>query len=94
MPKITIEISDTVHQLLEALTKGDYAPRTVEGVVTKLVDHAQQGVYRPGAWEREWLTQAFGDDWTHHLETGDPYGRPDSPMFQRPKRGNTGQRQR
>ena len=40
MQKITIEVSDTVHQLLEVLTKGDYAPKTVEDVVVKLVDQA------------------------------------------------------
>lgn len=32
-------------------------------VLQKLADHAQQGVLRPGAWERYWLVQAFGDTW-------------------------------
>lgn len=45
-------------------------------VIMSLIDHAQQGVYRPGAWEREWLIQAFGDLWTEKLVAGDPYGRP------------------
>jgi len=86
MPKITIEVSDVVYGLLEVLTKGDGAPKTVEGVVLTLVDHAQQGVYRPGAWERQWLEQVFfADEWQPHLEPGDPYGRPDSPMFRRPR---------
>jgi hypothetical protein len=83
---IAVELNDTVYALLEALTKGAYAPASVDDVVLKLVDHAQQGVYRPGAWERDWLCQAFGDDWTEYLEPGDPYGRENCEhIFQRPK---------
>jgi hypothetical protein len=73
---ITVEVNDVVYGLLEALAQGPYGQNTVEGVVSKLIDHAQQGVYRPGAWERAWLEQAFGDDWIENLEPGDPYGRP------------------
>jgi len=75
---ITLELDPTVYSLLEVLTRGESAPvDSVEGVIYKLIDHAQQGVHRPGAWEREWLTQAFGDDWMiEQLEPGDPYGRP------------------
>jgi len=84
--KITIEVSDVVYQLLEVLTKGEHAPRSVEEVVGILVDHAQQGVYRPGAWERQWLEQVFFDEWQQFLEPGDPYGRPDCDrVFQRPR---------
>ena len=87
MKTITLEIGDTLYALLEVLTRGESAPqRTVEGVIYELIDHAQQGVYRPGAWERDWLCRVFGDDWTRHMEPGDPYGRPDSPMFERPKK--------
>jgi len=87
MPKITVEVSDVVYDLLKVLTKGKCSGcSSVEDVVAKLIDHAQQGVYRPGAWEREWLMQAFGDDWTESLERGDPYGRPgENLMFNRPK---------
>jgi len=85
MPKITVEVSNTVYALLEVLAKGNFCS-SVEDVVGQLIDHAQQGVYRPGAWEREWLMQAFGDDWTSFLEPGDPYGRPgNNSMFNRPK---------
>jgi hypothetical protein len=85
--KITIELDRVVYDLLQALTCGPYAPQSVEDVVMELVDHAQQGVYRPGAWERGWLCQAFGDEWTASLEPGDPYGRPDGEhIFQRPKK--------
>lgn len=85
--KITVEVSDVVYQLLSVLATGPYAPATtVEGVVGQLIDHAQQGVYRPGAWEREWLMQAFGSEWTAALEPGDPYGRGgDNSMFSRPR---------
>jgi hypothetical protein len=89
--KITVEVSDVEYKLLEVLTKGQYgaAESGVEGVVRELIDHAQQGVYRPGAWERQWLMQAFGDDWTAHLEPGDPYGREGGEaIFQRPRRGD------
>jgi hypothetical protein len=84
MPKITIEVSDTVYELLKTLDEKG----SVEVVLTELADHAQQGVYRPGAWERDWLIQAFGPDFIARLEPGDPYGRPDSPMFQRPRKSS------
>lgn len=83
MPKITItiEVSDTVYKLLQVLDPHGSA----EVVLLTLADHAQQGVYRPGSWERDWLVSVFGSEWIERLEPGDPYGRPDSPMFQRPK---------
>jgi len=46
VPKITIEVSDTVYKLLQVLEPEG----TVEGVLLTLADHAQQGVYRPGSW--------------------------------------------
>lgn len=83
MPKITIEVSDTVYELLKTLDPEG----CVEVVVEQLVDHAQQGVYRPGAWERPWLMQAFGEDFIEQLETGDPYDRAATHnLFQRPAR--------
>lgn len=91
--RITIDIDDTVYELLEVLTHGEYAPESVEAVIGQLIDHAQQGVYRPGAWERDWLRQAFGDDWTAYLEPGDPYGRADcESIFQRPKKPRSSRR--
>lgn len=86
MPKITIEVSDTVYQLLKVLGHADGGNYSVKDVVETLVDHAQQGVYRPGAWEREWIERIFPLGWQDHLEAGDPYGRPDSPMFRRPRK--------
>jgi hypothetical protein len=69
---IAIDIDDTVYALLGVLTEGECAPGSVEDVVLKLIAHAQQGVYRPGAWERGWLIESFGDDWTAELEPIDP----------------------
>jgi hypothetical protein len=87
MRRIAIEVDETVFELLQTLTRGDCGPRTVKEVVILLIDHAQQGVYRPGAWERDWLCQAFGLAWTSYLEPGDPYGRDGGEhIFQRPKR--------
>jgi hypothetical protein len=44
MPKITIELSETVYSLLEVLTNGEWAPaKTVPGIIDTLIDHAQQG---------------------------------------------------
>jgi hypothetical protein len=84
--RVTLEIDPTVHELLAVLTRSECGPENVEGVILKLIDHAQQGVYRPGAWEREWLCEAFGHTWTKNLEWGDPYGRTNCEhIFQRPK---------
>src|SRR5262249_40960759 len=68
---ISIKVSREVYALLEVLDEP-------KDVIMELIDHAQKGVYRPGAWERNWVCQAFGDDWIERLvETGDPYGRPE-----------------
>lgn len=69
--KLELEIDDTHARLLAVLDEGG----NLKAVLAQLIDHAQQGVYRPGAWEREWLTQVFGDEWQNRLEPGDPYGR-------------------
>lgn len=49
---VTIEISQEDFDLLSALGKPT-------DVLVTLVDHAVQGICRPGAWEREWIAQAF-----------------------------------
>lgn len=79
--RITLELNFTTEQLLRVL--GD--PKQV---IEQLVDHAQQGVYRPGAWERQWVEQVFGDEFVSRLEAGDPFNREGGEaMFQRPARG-------
>jgi hypothetical protein len=89
--KLELEISDTVAALLATLSDtGD-----VQEVVEQLIDHAQQGVYRPGAWEREWLCQAFSGDFIRKLEWGDPYNNDPrcAHIFQRPITGTWPQSQ-
>jgi hypothetical protein len=59
-------------------------------VFMQLADLAKQGVYQNGGWERQWVTQAFGDGWLEGTEPGDPYGRTSDEqaqhMYRRPKR--------
>jgi hypothetical protein len=68
MPEITITVTDEVAERLAVLAdpSGIGVPDPAQ-VIYQLTDHAQQGVYRPGAWEREWVCQAFGYDWTERL---------------------------
>jgi hypothetical protein len=66
---------------LQALVSPEIGIVDVAGVLEELADHAQQAVYRPGAWEREWLCQAFGYEWLDYLEP-DPQA-PD--IYQRPR---------
>jgi hypothetical protein len=83
--KISVEVSETVYSLLKVLALGELVEGDVKRVVLRLIDHAQQGVYRPGSWERNWLIQAFGADWIDSLAPGDPYGRPGcEEYFQKP----------
>src|SRR6185503_2643708 len=77
-----------------------HAPRaeTVEQrcarVLMQLADLAKQGVYQNGGWERQWVTQAFGDGWLERTEPGDPYHRTNDQLdvelsqrlYRRPKR--------
>lgn len=83
MLTVSITITRTVAELLAVLDDaggGDTQPieMRVHRVLLQLADHAQQGVYRIGSWERPWLAQAFGDYMLRErLEPGDPYGRDD-----------------
>ena len=82
---ITLQISETHYRLLSVLV-GEIGANSVEDVILMLIDHAQQGVYRPGAWERQWLIQCFGDGWVNKLKPGDPYGRAGGEsIFQQPR---------
>jgi len=67
MPDITITVSDEVAARLAVLGGAGESAAAVAEVVAVLVDHAQQGVYRPGANEREWVCQVFGYEWTARL---------------------------
>ncbi len=84
---VPVRVDTTAHRLLAVL--GDQArpeAERVREVLERLADHAQQGVYRPGAWEREWICSAFGYGWIKLLLPGDPYGRPNcEKIFQKPR---------
>jgi len=67
MTEIIMRVPDEVAERLAVLCDPTWECATIADVIEKLVDHAQQGVYRPGAWEREWVCQAFGCDWTARL---------------------------
>lgn len=89
--KLTIEIADQVANLLAVLHDGKLSGEpAVRDVLLRLIDHAQQGVYRPGAWERGWVCQAFGDEWTARMAPDDSRLVDGRAVFERPRRGATG----
>jgi hypothetical protein len=77
---ISIIVPDEVAARLAVLTDpsllqaGATVTAAASDAVAVLIDHAQQGVYRPGSWERPWLMQAFGDEWLERLH---PDARPE-----------------
>lgn len=77
---VTVTIPKEWARNLEVLIGDQYGPDDLPGVLAELADHAQQGVYRPGAWERRWLEQAFGYDWEDRTEPD-----PEAPMYVRPR---------
>lgn len=68
MGRFVVELPREAVRFLQVLVGGEYGPADVTGVLAELADHAQQGVYRPGAWERAWLCKAFGFDWLERLD--------------------------
>lgn len=75
--RLILDLDDRTTDLLGVL--GD--PSEVLG---RLADHAQQGVSRPMAWERGWLSQVFGEEWREKLEPD-----PERPYNERPKQPGT-----
>lgn len=65
---VTVALSERTARNLAVLIDPDQGLGTLAAVLAELADHAQQGVYRPGAWERDWLIQAFGDSWLARVE--------------------------
>jgi len=84
---ITVQLPEEWIQNLEALVDPERGIDDVAAVLVELADHAQQAVYRPGAWERGWLCQAFGWDWLENLEPDPEH--PD--IFERPRRRDGGE---
>lgn len=75
---VTVPLHPRVAALLSVLIGPDTGITDLQGVLLEIVDHVQQGVYRPGSWERGWLEQALGSDWQVRLEDdpGTPFERP------------------
>jgi hypothetical protein len=83
--KITIELSDETIAYLEVLGRDSHLfdhcdlrqrqGASVPYVLQHLAQSAADGLRRPGAWEAQWVVQAFGNDWTGSLEPipGLPY---------------------
>jgi hypothetical protein len=69
VPEVTVTLTLPAWEAerLAVLIDPDEGLPDLEAVVYKLADHVQQGIYRPGSWERPWLEQAFGYDWTARL---------------------------
>lgn len=65
--KITIELTHETVTYLQVLV-GAFGACDLEGVIEHLAHSAAAGIRRPGAWERGWLMQAFGDDWERKCE--------------------------
>ncbi len=77
---ISIRVNNEIADRLRVLANSDEGLPDLSAVMGKLIDHVQQGVYRPGAWERDWLCQAFCDEWLERVEPD-----PESPYFDRPR---------
>jgi hypothetical protein len=67
--EVTIRLGAVAHRLIQQIDRNC----SVEEIIERICDHVQQGVYRPGAWERPWLVQCVGDDFEGNLQQGDPY---------------------
>ncbi len=78
---LTVRLPEEWVRNLRALVDPASGLADVPAVLVELADHVQQGVYRPGAWEREWLCQALGYGWLERLEPDPEH--PD--VFERPK---------
>ena len=65
---IKVVLDAEVVACLEILGDPTHPQGTAAGVLADLAERVQDGVTRPGSWERPWLYQAFGDEWTERLE--------------------------
>lgn len=79
-PTVAVSMPDWLATRLSVLIDPDRGITDLAGVIGEILDHVQQGIYRPGSWERGWLCQAVGYDWTARMEPD-----PDSPPFERPR---------
>jgi len=65
---ITVELDDETIRYLAVLGKSTAVPDGGPAeVLAHLACSAADGVRRPGAWERNWVIQCFGDDWAESM---------------------------
>jgi hypothetical protein len=65
---ISVVLDIEIVACLEILGDPEHPEESAASVLAELADRARDGVTRPGSWERPWLCQAFGDEWTERLE--------------------------
>jgi hypothetical protein len=75
--KVTIELPQELVEMLAVLDERGRA----DAALLELAARAVDGVSRPGSWERQWLYQAFGNEWEARLEPD-----PQAHWRQRPRR--------
>ena len=79
---VNVILDAEVVACLEVLGDPAHPEESAAAVLAELADRVRDGVTRPGSWERPWLYQAFGDEWTERLKP-DPSAR----WRERPKGG-------
>ena len=73
--QITVSLYPSVLASLEHLARSlarTYPGMTAAGVLAELAERVDDGVRRPGSWERDWLRHAFPLDALEAAEQSDP----------------------
>jgi hypothetical protein len=81
---VTLELDQRQAALLGVLAGPENGSPDLAGVMWAVLDHVLQGIERWGAWEREWLTQALGDEWLERLERDPDAWNHDRPVVPAP----------
>jgi len=61
MKNLTVSIRDDTYRRLEHLASATKV-NTVGSLLSRLLDHTDQGIYRRQSWERGWLAFMFGGE--------------------------------
>ncbi len=88
--EITLTLPAWEAEHLSALIDPDQGLPDLKAVIGEILDHVQQGVSRPGSWERSWLCQAMGHDWLARLERDPEVPHHDRVRRTEPEGGNDG----
>ena len=66
--RLDLELSSEDAEILALLGRHSYISSDNPGdVLQLLIDHVLDGVRRSGSWERDWVSQLFGDKWQDEL---------------------------